>query len=264
MHNASGIIAHLAGALCVLALLGGCAQQPQTTGASQEVEQEQASPAEADGKTPADETDALGDQASDDPSPANAEEQAQADELAKMRLDEARSQEPQVTQDLQSFEDDRGKLVGLDFRLKSQESLARKILLDAHTEEISLDESASKIRDVLRYTLCMNPDDYVSKATEVLKGLESKGYVVVKFKNTWDNDIYKGINTNIKAPSGIVFELQLHTPDSFEVKENNHRYYEIARSEDATEEEVAEATRIMRENCANLEIPAGALEFRWE
>ena len=152
----------------------------------------------------------------------------------------------------------------MDHRFKSQESLARKILLNAHTEEISLEEAADDINDVLRYTMCLEPGVYVSKATDMLKGLEAKGYTVVQFKNKWGGDLYKGLNTLIKAPSGIVFELQFHTPDSYKVYNETHQYYEIARAEDSTEEQVEEANRKRRELNEGLAVPEGALEFKWE
>lgn len=251
-NRAHKLGALLAGGLCVLALLGGCNQRSQIAETAESAAQFETSTTE----TPA--------PAADVGEAADAQEQAQASELAEACLDEAEALEPPITEDLKALEDETSSLAGLAFRLKSKESLARKVLLDAHTKEIPLDEAAGAIHDVLRYTLCIEPDDYAAKATEALTDLESKGYDVVKFKNTWDDDLYKGINTQIKAPSGIVFELQIHTPDSFETKESNHVYYETSRAEDATEEEVKESTRLMREATARLEIPEGALELTWE
>ena len=239
--------------LCAFAMLTGCAQQPpqpQGTEAEQQVEQSQ-----SQGQNQS--------QSQEDSTSADVE-QEQASALAEKRLEEAVKLEPAITKDLQSIEDDEAKLVGLDFRLKSQESLTRKIILDSHDKGIPLEEAAAEINDVIRYTICIEPSLYVSKATEFLKALEAKGYTVVKFKNLWGGDTYKGLNTQIEAPSGTVFELQVHTPDSFEMISKTHPYYEIARDENSTEEEVEEATRAMIELVEGLEVPEGALEFAWE
>ena len=236
----SRIAVGLAGILCAFALLVGCAQQPQATGTEQQVEQRQGNSTSAEG------------------------EQERADALAKGRLEEATPLEPAITKDLQAAEDDLARLDGLDFRFKSQESLARKIISDAHEKGVSLDEAAAQINDVLRYTIRIEPSVYVSKATEYLKTLEAKGYSVVKFKNMWNGDIYKGVNTQIEAPTGFVFELQVHTPDSLAMREKTHKYYEISRDEKSTKEEVDDAVRTMTELVKELEIPEGALEFTWE
>jgi hypothetical protein len=41
---------------------------------------------------------------------------------------------------------------------------------------------------------------------------------------------YQGINTNFRSPEGQVFELQFHTQESFNVKQNlTHELYEELR-----------------------------------
>ena len=69
---------------------------------------------------------------------------------------------------------------------------------------------------------------------------------------------------NLKTKDGIVFELQLHTPASFEAKELEHANYEIARSETATEEERIAAEKYAKEIYAKVPIPEGAPDYIWE
>ena len=243
-----GIVWLLTVALCVLTILAGCTggqQATETAGESQE-QAVQEDAGEAQGTV------------------ADDEERQEANALAKELLAEANVVEPAITQALQSFEDDTATLVGLDFRIKGEDSLTRKILSDAHTEEISLAEAAANISDVVRYTYAIDPKVYVDKTTEVLKALEDAGYTVVKFKNFWAGDLYKGLNTKLLTPDGMMIEVQFHTPESYDTKEREHEYYEVSRAEDATEEEVAEAERMLREFNESLEIPPGALEFAWE
>lgn len=245
-----GVARCLACALVALAMLAGCTGQQQATEAAQPAIESQEQ--------------SLQDDAGEAQSVRDDEELREANALAQERLAEGREVEPAITQTLQSFEDDSARLMGLEHRLKGEKSLARKIVSDAHTEEISLEEAADNISDVVRYTFAIDSPVYVSMTTEVLKSLEDMGYTVVKFKNYWADDLYKGLNTKLLTPDGYLFELQFHTPESLDVKERTHVYYEAARSEDATEEEVAEAERMERELIAGLEIPPGALEFAWE
>lgn len=54
----------------------------------------------------------------------------------------------------------------------------------------------------------------------------------MKLKNTWLDEMnpYNGINVQIEAPNGQVFELQFHTPESFELKNGVlHELYEQLR-----------------------------------
>ena len=56
--------------------------------------------------------------------------------------------------------------------------------------------------------------------------------MVLKLKNTWLEEYasYYGIKAEIKASNGQIFELQFHTPESFELKENVlHAIYEQSR-----------------------------------
>lgn len=187
-----------------------------------------------------------------------------ADTLAEKTYNAAFSHEKKVTNSMKSLQDNNSELVGLDFRLKTQESLARKIYSDSLADNISLEEAASGISDSLRYTLCIDPANYASKVTESLTKLESEGYKVTKFKNFWGGELYQGINVQLEAPDGFKIELQFHTKDSFHTKEVlNHKYYEIARSDSATVEEKAKANEIMKYNQSLVKTPEGASNLDW-
>lgn len=247
----------LACVLLALVMLAGCATGDDASDTANQPAQSQVATVRED---PYEEQPATPDEGQ----PATPDEEQTARALAKEILARAREVEPAVTQDLKSLEDEAAQLAGLDFRLKGEDSLARKIVSEAHDKEVSLEEASSSIHDVIRYTMCIEPSEYVSKATEALKELESRGYTVTKFKNTWASDIYKGLNTNLSTPDGTVVEIQFHTPESYDVKQQTHEYYEISRSEDATEKEVEEALRMQRKLTGSVHVPNGAIEFEWE
>lgn len=138
-------------------------------------------------------------------------------------LQDAANNEPQITQDLKEIlENSNAHLTGLDYRLKTFDSLARKVK----------GEPDSKMRDVVRYTSISTPENQVEDYINILASLEKKGYNKSAVKNYWLNskNPYNGINTNFISPDGYEFELQFHTQESFDLKQGElHKLYEQQR-----------------------------------
>ena len=177
---------------------------------------------------------------------AATDEQKEADKYAQQLCDAAQKVEPDVTTLLKSLESDKAHLEGLENKLKSVDSTSRKILTNAHDMEVSVEEASNTITDALRYTFVIKDSDYVDMTRRITDTLIARGYTVHAFKNYWaKKDVaYQGINALFKSKDGVIFELQYHTPDSYETKgEKTHAYYEIIRSETATDEEKAEAKK---------------------
>lgn len=169
---------------------------------------------------------------------------------ARHLLEEAVKQEPQVTNDLLTTSKQVGaKLEGLEFRIKSLESLVRKITK----------EPDAKIRDVLRYTVVADSDDMTDMFAAFVENISAKGYNINAVKNYWNNPTnpYNGINANFLTPDKFEFELQFHTPESFEMKNGKlHELYEKARV--ITDTESQEYIRLqgeMFELSENMEKP---------
>ena len=197
---------------------------------------------------------------------ATADEEAQALLLADAMEKKAAAAEPQVTALLQSMESEKASLTGLEHRLKSTESLERKILLNAHDMEVTPAEAAANINDVLRYTYLIGDADYTAGTKQIIDTLLAAGYQLVTFKNYWANETtdYEGINTWFRTPEGVIFELQFHTPVSYDVKDKGHVYYEIMRDEHSTPEEKAEAERKEKELFALIPFPEGVKTIQYE
>ncbi len=188
-------------------------------------------------------------------------EQSQAALLAEQKLQKAKEVEPAITAALKSIESEKAHLEGLEYRLKSSESLTRKIISDSHDMEVSLEEAAANIKDVLRYTFIIDENDYTEITKQTLDKLTKDGYSVTAFKNFWakENIDYQGINSNLKTSDGTIFELQFHTQESYDTKsEKTHKLYEIIRSESSSDEEKAEASRKQHELFLLVPVPAGA------
>ena len=67
-----------------------------------------------------------------------------------------------------------------------------------------------------------------------MTGSRRKGFELIKLKNLWHADQYKGINSQwLRSETGTRFEMQFHTPESLEAKELTHEAYERLRRPEA-------------------------------
>lgn len=169
--------------------------------------------------------------------------------------------EPQITNDLQEISKKTDtELVGLEYRLKTKESYLRKVNTDSNNSKDFnvIDDTILSTNDVIRYTYEASADKLVDKYFEVNKSLSDKGYSEVRTKNFWINkhSSYKGINCIFEHPNGQKFEIQFHTPESFELKNGElHRLYEEARLDSTTLVRRSELEKKMFELSSTLTEP---------
>jgi hypothetical protein len=156
-----------------------------------------------------------------------------------------------------------GDMVGLEFRFKSRESTIGKIKSRMQRDNLENPRDAS-IRDSLRYTMRFTDqpaghhDDAVAG---VLALMESTGHTVLTVRNYWPRgDDYSGINTTLKAPNGIAWELQFHTPASFDLKMSTHVIYEQVRKPDVALELRQDLFEEVTKQWDVIPIPADVLE----
>jgi len=126
----------------------------------------------------------------------------------------------------------------LEQRLKSTDSLARKIDADAEKDHGGdREKAANAISDSVRYTLNVDEANYTDGVEKTVSALQETGWKVESVKNFWQaGDPYDGTNIKI-SKDGVKVELQLHTPTSHKIKEVDlHNDYEKYRvSTDNTE-----------------------------
>lgn len=140
--------------------------------------------------------------------------------------------ESNITNFLKDVSDsENSELFGLDYRIKTKESLIRKIISDSKEKGITAKETTNQINDILRYTMINDNESFTYKYFRIVEKMKEKGYNVIRVKNTFvDGVTYKGVNTLVQSKSGDIFELQFHTPESIKVKENElHKLYEEQR-----------------------------------
>lgn len=185
-------------------------------------------------------------------------------QATRLRSD-AMVREPGTTSFLQSLQRVGSTLAGLDFRLKGQQSLARKIRTDSHDKTMSEQEAADSIHDVLRYTYQLQTASFADEFARIRAELEKAGYTLVKVKNTLQSTgvTYRGVNCQFETPDGFKFELQFHTPESLALKENElHKLYEEQRLPETDPKRRAELVRRMIELSDGLSTPPNIEEVR--
>ena len=119
----------------------------------------------------------------------------------------------------------------LQERIKSTDSLARKIDADAEKDHSGDREKAAKaLSDAVRYTLNVDENNYTDGLEKTVKAVEQTGWKVDSVKNFWQaGDPYDGTNIKI-SKEGVKVELQLHTPSSHKIKQAElHDIYEKYR-----------------------------------
>lgn len=184
----------------------------------------------------------------------------EAGKAAKSLVESATKKEPQMTKTLKGCaESAGGQMVGLDFAVKGEGSLARKIKSEMLEKGISVEKAAANMKDVNRYTMQLTEKNFVSGYQKTMQTLESQGYEVVRVKNTLANPnaAYRGVNTNIKNPDGSIWELQFHTKTILEIKEVNHKLYEKQRLDTTPAAEKASLDKQMAQNAASIPTPEG-------
>jgi hypothetical protein len=128
-----------------------------------------------------------------------------------------------------------GRLINRDARLKTEDSLKGKVrrIMD-RDGTLTPDEAVAEINDAVRYTVGLNEGNYVEGVQRSQQALRDEGFEAVedKYKYRWEEGGgYKGINTTWRDPeSGMEFEVQYHTENSFWAKEDGtHDIYEEQR-----------------------------------
>ena len=182
--------------------------------------------------------------------------------IASKLIEKAKSHADEVTKDLQdSLKGDAGSVDrGLPFRTKGQESMHRKLREKSIAKGLQPEQYADKVTDALRFTDMVDADNYVGSFNKLKKGLEDRGYEMVEVENTIHKkgEKYRGLNTLVESPKGYTFELQFHTPESFDVKEVNHKDYEVERRLTTSAEEKERLSKQMADRANKIQTPKGA------
>lgn len=151
-----------------------------------------------------------------------------------------------------------GRLAGLPHMLKGEDRLKEKIADYLRAPGVTVKGALGKVADSVRFTLQYEAEHYAEGILADVDGLKAEGFVLIKLKNLWHADQYKGINSQWRRPdTGLRFEMQFHTPESLEAKELTHEAYERIRSKTASFAEERELEGYQRRSNVPLATPTG-------
>ena len=155
------------------------------------------------------------------------------------------------------------RLAGLKNMLKGEDRLKEKIAdaLQARPE-LTIRQALSIVPDPVRFTFTYGTERYTAGVRADVERLKAEGFELIKLKNLWANDQYKGINSQWRRPeTGLRVEMQFHTPESLEAKELTHKAYERIRSSSVTSAERGEVEDYQRRVNVLIASPPGVAEI---
>jgi len=155
-------------------------------------------------------------------------------------------------------------LAGLENMLKGEDRLKEKIADALRARpELTVTQALDIVPDPVRFTLTYSSERYADGVLADVDRLKADGFELIRLKNLWTNDQYKGINSQWRRPeSGLRFEMQFHTPESREAKELTHKAYERLRGPHASPAERRELEAFQRRANALIVTPAGIAEIK--
>src|ERR1700722_4401407 len=123
------------------------------------------------------------------------------------------------------------QLAGLQHMVKGEDRLKEKLadvmLVDTH---LTTRQALEKIPDAVRFTLTYSAERYTEGVLVDVDRLKAEGFELIKLRNGWESDQYKGINSQWRrSENGTRIEMQFHTPESLDAKELTHEAYERPR-----------------------------------
>lgn len=199
---------------------------------------------------------------------AAGKERYRANKHAEGLYYKAKSVEPRITKDIQSVvASTSAKMYGLEHRLKTKESLQRKIETDAFNDNISLNDSASKVKDAVRYTALSPDKDFTKNYFKIKRNLENKGYSEVRCKNyfdLYDKGVvkHKSVQSVFRDPTGYLFELQFQTNASQNAKNRKVPLYEEARKPGISKERLSRLETEMVKLADSVPTPADVYKIK--
>jgi hypothetical protein len=155
-------------------------------------------------------------------------------------------------------------LAGLQNMLKGEDRLKEKIADALRARpELTVDQALSIVPDPVRFTFTYSMERYADGVRADVDRFKAEGFELVRLKNLWSGDQYKGINSQWRRPdTGLRFEVQFHTPESLEAKELTHKAYERIRGGQVASAERQELEEFQRRVNALIVAPPGTTTIR--
>lgn len=124
-------------------------------------------------------------------------------------------------------------------------------------------ELAEGIHDGVRYTFIFGFEHYTESVALAQVKISEAGYERIETKPGWHGDEYKGVNSQwADTTSGLRFEVQFHTQESWDAKQVTHDAYEKINALSTPIEEKEGLRAYQREVSSRVRTPPGALDIQ--
>jgi len=159
------------------------------------------------------------------------EQNAEASKACADLADEGRRDILPALKRVESAEPGR-RLAGLEHMLKGEDRLKEKLAEAIRGRPgLTVRQALEIVPDPVRFTFTYQPQRYADYVLDDVDRLKAEGFELVKLKNLWTDEQYKGVNSQWRRPeTGLRVEVQFHTTESLEAKELTHAAYERIRS----------------------------------
>lgn len=160
--------------------------------------------------------------------------------------------------------DSNRQLVGLENMVKGEDRVKEKIAERLRYQpDLTARQAAAEVPDAVRFTFVYGEKHYTDGVLADVDRLKAEGFELIKLKNLWTKDQYKGINSQWCRPeTGLRFEVQFHTPESREAKELTHKAYERLRDPLTSKDEEGELEDYQRRVNALIKLPPNVLDIQ--
>lgn len=154
------------------------------------------------------------------------------------------------------------KMYGLEHKLKTTESINRKLNKIMNEENLSINDAENKIKDAVRFTTISSEKNFVSNYNKFKNYLEKNGYTETKCKNYFEKfkkgEVnHKAVQSVFEDSDGYPFEVQFQTKKSQDVKERKIPLYEEARKENISADRLREIEKEMYKMALEIDDPVG-------
>ena len=161
-----------------------------------------------------------------------------------------------------------GELSGLENRMKTPESITKKVAKDRSggkvVDGMSDADVVSGFSDIVRYTQTGSTKTLTRQIKQTLSELEAKGYRINKIKNRFNTPIgeYKDFMVQLEhVQTGQKVELQFNTPKNLILKDKGHHLYKNIDDVNSSAATKKAAQIEMQKIYSDLEIPDGIVNF---
>ena len=155
------------------------------------------------------------------------------------------------------------RLAGLEHMLKGEDRLKEKIAERLrYNPDWTAEQALAEVPDAVRFTLEYGDDRYTDGVRRDVDRFKEEGFELIKLKNLWTKEQYKGINSQWRtSETGVRVEVQFHTSASLEAKELTHKAYERLRNPAASAEEEVRLEDYQRRVNEHVSFPPRVFEI---